>query len=114
MGNIVSSLSTGLNLPMRGVDVEELWAWHGDVAKQSKLIERFLGLEKAYTEPTQRQIAIDFHIFNIAHAKSIGLTSIKAAVFAAIMSRVLDMCRSQEGSRPPKENQDLTGMCTAD
>jgi hypothetical protein len=111
--DIVRSLTTGLALPLRGIDVERLWVAHGDVEKQSKIVEQLLGLEKAYTEPTQRQIAIDFHIFNIAHAKSIGLTSVKTAVFVAIMGRVLDMCRSPGGSRPPA-TANLAEMCTAD
>jgi hypothetical protein len=110
---IITSLSTGLILPLRGIDVERLWAAHGDVAKQSTSICQLLALEKRFEEPTQRQIAIDFHIFNIAHAKSIGLTSIKAAVFAAIMGRVLDMCRNPGGSQPAVKAH-MAEMCSAD
>lgn len=95
---ILRKIGTGLALPLRGLDVEQVWAAHA-VEQQSKLLEEFLGLEKVYTTPAQRQIVLDFHVFNLAHARSICLGTVQAAVFVAIMDRVISMMKASSPSK---------------
>lgn len=108
--DMLDSLSTGLKLPLRGVDVEKIWAL-GETSwdKQSELIMQLLGLKERYGTG-RREIVCDFHLYNLVHAKSLCLTTAQGAVFHAIMEEMLTLMRSATatvGSRPED-------MCTAE
>lgn len=98
----VTELSTGLTLPLRPKDVGAIWALDGDHAAQAKLLlESMAGLAESCPAKEQRGIIVDFHLFNLAHAKSICLDQRQGAVFHACMDRILAMMRLPE--RPPRE-----------
>lgn len=109
-----TELETGLQLPLRPKDVLELWAykskkefedweWHGS------RIRELLKVSEKYATPDQSDIVRDFHVFNLAHTHAIRLDHRQAAVFIAIMDRVLGMMKSP-GASPESKPGDL---CTA-
>lgn len=106
---MLSLLSTGLKLPLRGVDVQEIWALgEGNEDKQSEMIMKMLGLKERYGTG-RREIVCDFHLYNLVHAKSLCLSTAQGAVFHGIMEEMLGMMRSitaTPGMRPEQ-------MCTA-
>eukprot|EP00425_Heterocapsa_triquetra_P027802 CAMPEP_0195104388 /NCGR_PEP_ID=MMETSP0448-20130528/73073_1 /TAXON_ID=66468 /ORGANISM="Heterocapsa triquestra, Strain CCMP 448" /LENGTH=294 /DNA_ID=CAMNT_0040140221 /DNA_START=11 /DNA_END=893 /DNA_ORIENTATION=+ len=102
----VTELSTGLVLPLRPKDVGRLWALDGDHAAQADLLLQLMeGLTNAYPAKEQRGIVVDFHLFNLAHAKSVCLSQKQAAVFHAVMGRILAMMRLPEPSREVSPKQ---------
>lgn len=108
--DMLDSLSTGLKLPLRGVDVEKVWAL-GETAweKQSELIMQLLGLKERYGTG-RREIVCDFHLYNLVHAKSLCLTTAQGAVFHAIMEEMLTMMRSTTATLDTRPSE----MCTAE
>lgn len=105
----LDELSTGIKLPIKGRDVEQLWAVKDDFVKQAELLTKLLRLEVAYPVLAQREIVCDFHIFNLAHAKSICLGTLQAAVFIAIMDRMLEMMKG-ESVGPHTRPQDVSSI----
>jgi len=88
---MLDTLTTGLRLPLRGVDVEKIFALdQGAFEKQSELIMQLLGLKERYGTG-RREIVCDFHLYNLVHARSLCLTAVQAAVFHAIMDEMLHM-----------------------
>merc|ERR1719510_2284201 len=49
--DILNTLSTGIYLPVRGKNVEEIWTAEGNFEKQARLLEEYLQLEKAFPAP---------------------------------------------------------------
>jgi len=95
----VTELSTGLQLPLRGLDVGRIWALGEDYGAQAVLLAELLSLEEAWPSATQRQIACDLYMYNLSHSKAMCLTQRQAAVFHAIMARVLDLMRCPNTSQ---------------
>jgi len=91
---LLDALSTGLRLALRGVDVEKLWNL-GDNAhdKQSEMIMQMLGLKERYGTG-RRDITVDYHLYNLTHAKCLCLSPVQGAVFHAIMDEMLKMMTS--------------------
>jgi len=88
---MLDSLSTGLKLPLRGVDVEKIWGIEeGAFEKQSDMIMKLLGLTERYGTG-RREIVCDFHLYNLVHAKSLCLSAVQGAVFHAIMDEMLHL-----------------------
>jgi hypothetical protein len=113
--DMLKELSTGLLLPMRGVDVAELWEIR-DIAKQAEAIGTWLHLESQLEDQAQQEIVRDFHFFNIEHAKALSLTALQATVFHAIMAKTLSIMRSpsakNDASRLPLPDQMISaGEC---
>lgn len=102
----LKELSTGLVLPLRGVEVTKLWQQSG--LELHEEMDALLELEVNFTDPTKRDIARDFHIFSLEHARSIALTVGQAAVFHAIMARVLEFIRN---NKPTAGALDGTSKC---
>lgn len=96
----VTELSTGLVLPLRGIDVAQVWALNQheekEYVQQTKLIVGFMGLAEAFPSSAQRNIVCDFYMFNLIQAKVLCLTQVQGAVFLAIMHALLEMMRSPE------------------
>mmetsp|Transcript_8058 Transcript_8058/g.17513 ORF Transcript_8058/g.17513 Transcript_8058/m.17513 type:complete len:362 (+) Transcript_8058:35-1120(+) len=90
----LDQLSTGLRLPLKGLDVAQVWAAQEDFGRQASLLTTLLHLDRAFASSYQRSIVCDFQIFNLSHASAICLSSLQAAVFVAIMHRMLEMARS--------------------
>jgi len=108
--DMLDTLSTGLKLPLRGMDVEKIWGLgDGSFEKQSEVIMQLLGLKERYGTG-RREIVCDFHLYNLVHAKSLCLTPVQGAVFHAIMDEMLTMMRSVTAS-PDTRPED---MCTAE
>lgn len=108
--DMLDTLSTGLKLPLRGVDVEKIWELgDGSFEKQSELIMLLLGLKERYGTG-RREIVCDYHLYNLIHAKSLCLSTIQGAVFHAIMDEMLTLMR-REDTRPDTRPED---MCTAE
>jgi len=107
--DLMGMLSTGIQLPLRGKRVEEFWAAQGDFERQARLLEESLGLEQVFPAPAQREIVTDFHIFNLAQAKSLCLNTVQAAVFLAIMDQILQMTLDRGGNPAAKPHE----MCSA-
>lgn len=105
----LDELPTGLQLLIKGSLLQEIWQCEGDYEEQTRLLTQHLGLEEAYPAPSQRQIVCDFHIFNLAHAKSVCLTQIQACVFVTILANVLAMMRSDSATEKTKPSE----LCTA-
>jgi|Transcript_50336 hypothetical protein len=91
---LLDALSTGLRLALRGVDVEKLWNL-GDNAfdKQSEMLMQMLGLQERYGTG-RRDILVDYHLYNLTHAKCLCLSPVQGAVFHAIMDEMLKMMTS--------------------
>jgi hypothetical protein len=91
---LLDSLSTGLKLALRGVDVEKLWSL-GDNAfdKQSEMIMQMLGLKERFGTG-RRDIIVDYHLYNLTHARCLCLSAVQGAVFHAIMDEMLKMMTS--------------------
>lgn len=106
---MMDELSTGLKLVIKGGLLQEIWQAEGDYEEQTRLLTQRLGLEEACPAPSQRQIVCDFHIFNLAHAKSVCLTKIQACVFVTIMANALEMMRSDTATGATKPSE----LCTA-
>lgn len=109
-----TELETGLKLPLRPNDVGQIWALQTDYAAQSKLLTQLLGLETAHSLVARRDIICDFHLFNLAHAKTICLSQRQGAVFHAIMSHILDMMagwEGQEGEKIPAQEAPGAAEC---
>lgn len=106
---MLSELSTGLRLPLRGNDVGRIWqVREGDFAQQSDLIMQLLDLKERYGTG-RREIICDFHLYNLVHAKSLCLSPMQAAVFHAIMDQMLEMMKSSKAAPNTRPGQ----MCTA-
>lgn len=86
--DLVTSLSTGLELPLRPQDVLEIWALESSYSDQAALVTKLLGLAGI---PARRDIICDFHLFALIHAKALGLSHRQAAPFHAIMAHLLAM-----------------------
>eukprot|EP00928_Gymnodinium_smaydae_P078592 TRINITY_DN62714_c0_g1_i1.p1 TRINITY_DN62714_c0_g1~~TRINITY_DN62714_c0_g1_i1.p1 ORF type:complete len:349 (+),score=87.37 TRINITY_DN62714_c0_g1_i1:124-1170(+) len=93
---ILDELSTGLRLPLTGVQVKTIWAEHGDPSRQAELIEQLLGLEEAFPSPAQRLIVADLFLFTLAHARSICAGPVQGAVLLAITDRLLARMRGPQ------------------
>lgn len=107
--DMLSLLSTGLKLPLRGVDVEKIWALgEGSEDKQSEMLMQMLGLKERYGTG-RREIVCDFHLYNLVHAKSLCLSTAQGAVFHAIMEEMLVMMRSIVATPDTRPDD----MCTA-
>jgi len=103
---MLDTLSTGLRLPLRGVDVEKIWALdEGAFEKQSDLIMQLLGLKERYGTG-RREIVCDFHLYNLVHARSLCLSAVQGAVFHAIMDEMLHMMINA-GATPDTRPQDM-------
>lgn len=103
-------LSTGLRLPLRGVDVEKIWTLEeGAFEKQSELIMQLLGLKERYGTG-RREIVCDFHLYNLVHARSLCLSAVQGAVFHAIMDEMLHMMIKQAAAPDTRPE----GMFTAE
>lgn len=113
--DMLDTLSTGLKLPLRGVDVEKIWALgEGSFEKQSQMISNLLGLKERYGSSRSRtEIVNDFHLFNLVHAKSLCLTTVQGAVFHGMMEEVLD-CAARKCSPAAKPDTRPEDMCTAE
>jgi hypothetical protein len=108
--DMLDALSTDLKLPLRGVDVEKIWALgENSWDKQSDLIMQLLGLKERYGTG-RREIICDFYLYNLVHAKSLCLTTTQGAVFHAIMDEMLTMMRNVAAT-PEMRPED---MCTAE
>lgn len=108
--DMLDVLSTGLKLPLRGLDVSKIWELgEGNWDKWSDMITQLLGLQERYGSG-RREIVCDFYLYNLVHAKSLCLTPIQGAVFHAIMEEMLTMMRSPS-AMPDTRPQD---MCTAE
>lgn len=107
---LLDSLSTGLKLVLRGVDVEKLWSL-GDNAfdKQSEMLMQMLGLKERHGTG-RRDIIVDYHLYNLTHAKCLCLSPVQGAVFHAIMDEMLKMMTSTAAT-PDTRPAD---MCTAE
>jgi len=110
--DMLDLLSTGLKLPLRGIDVDKIWAigqesWD----KQSELIVQLLGLSERYGTG-RREVVSDFHLYNLTHAKSLCLTAVQGAVFLAIMDEILTMMRSERAATDADIRPE--DMCTAE
>jgi len=94
-------LSTGLALPLRGLDVAQVWTLGEDWAQQERLLVPLLGLEEAWPSVSQRSLVCEFYIFNLQQAKALCLTPLQGAVFHAIMHEVLTLlrCPDMQGRR---------------
>lgn len=101
----VTELSTGLRLPLRGIDVGRIWACGEDYGAQASLIAELLQLEETWPSKPQRQIVCEFCIYNLAQAKALCLTMRQGAVLHAIMAQVLQLmrCRGISPRTMPKE-----------
>jgi len=106
--DMLDSLTTGLKLPLRGVDVAKIWAL-GDCAfdKQSDLISQMLGLKERFGTG-RREIVCDYHLYNLIHAKSLCLSSAQGAVFHAIMDQMLSLMRNPTAKLDTKPEQMFT------
>lgn len=89
-------LTTGLELPLRPKDVEHVWSAKGGFEEQSQLLEALFHLKDDFPAAAQREIICDFHLYNLAHAKSICFSARQAAVFVAIMAKLMTMMRKQQ------------------
>jgi hypothetical protein len=108
--DMLDTLSTGLKLPLRGVDIEKIWALGDDnFEKQSEMIVQMLGLNERYGTG-RREIVCDFHLYNLVHAKSLCLTTTQGAVFHGIMEEMLTLMRNVSAT-PDTRPED---MCTAE
>lgn len=97
------TLSDGSKLPLSPSDVEAVWALQDDHAEQGELLGMMLkkkGLLHGNTsgENFRHEALQDYSVYNIVHAKSIGLSATQAAVFHAIMQKMLDMMQPPGGS----------------
>jgi len=107
---LLDTLTTGLKLPLRGIDVEKIWALgEGSFDKQSELIMQLLDLRERYGTG-RREIVCDFHLYNLIHAKSLCMTTGQGAVFHAIMDKMLSMMRNPDAKHEMRPND----MCTAE
>lgn len=88
-------LSTGLQLPLTGRDVEAVWSAQGDFVKQARMLRELLPLEDFLDSELQRSVVVDLHIFCLAHALSLSLGSLQAATFVAIVQGLLATMRSE-------------------
>lgn len=106
--DMLDSLTTGLKLPLRGVDVAKIWAL-GDCAfdKQSDLISQMLGLKERFGTG-RREIVCDYHLYNLIHAKSLCLSSAQGAVFHAIMDEMMSAMRNPTAKLDTKPEQMFT------
>jgi len=95
----VTELSTGLQLPLRGVDVGQVWALGEDWAAQQKFLVSALGLEEAFPSVSQRSLICDFYVFNLQQAKALCLSQLQGAVIHSIMHSLIMMmrCPDMEG-----------------
>lgn len=101
-------LSTGLELPLRPKDVDQVWAAKGGFEEQGRLLEAFFHLQEGFPVAAQREIICDFHLYNLAHAKSICFSARQAAVFVAIMANIMNMMRSKRDENNRPRGQDAT------
>jgi len=106
-----TSLTTGLELPLRPVDVDQVWAARGGFEEQGRLLEAFFHLKQQFPAPAQREIICDFHLYNLTHAKSICFSARQAAVFVAIMARIMDMTRKVKANAPRGEDHISALQC---
>jgi len=103
---MLDSLSTGLRLPLRGVDVEKIWGLEeGAFEKQSELIMQLLGLKERYGTG-RREIVCDFHLYNLVHARSLCLSAAQGATFHAIMDEMFHMMINP-GATPDTRPEDM-------
>lgn len=91
------TLSSGLVLPLKPSQVEEVWA-EDDHSAQGVLLSQMLSFADDSGENFRNEALQDYYVYNLVHCKSIGLDATQAAAFHAIMQRVLDMMR--EGGQP--------------
>jgi len=105
----VTELSTGLQLPLRGLDVLQIWEHEGNYDAQVKLLVELLGLTAAFPSTPQRNIVCDFYIYNLIQAKALCLTARQGAVFHAIMAKILGMMGfgSGDGEKKNPTPQDM-------
>lgn len=109
--DMLDTLSTGLKLPLRGVDVEKIWALgENSFEKQSGMLEQMLGLNERYGGSGRREIVCDLHLYNLVHAKSLCLTPTQGAVFHAIMEEMLTLMRTVTATADTRPED----MCTAE
>lgn len=81
-------LSTGLKLSLTPEVVGEVWGLAGDHEAQSKTVSRLSLPGLSDPHAFRAQVVSDFYLFNLVHAKSLGLLPRQAAVFHAIMEEV--------------------------
>jgi len=106
--DMLDELSTGLRLPLRGVDVDKIWGLgEGAFEKQADLITQLLGLTQRYGTG-RREIICDFHLYNLVHAKSLCLSSTQGAVFHAIMDELLQQMISETASTKTRPEEMFT------
>lgn len=89
------TLSDGSELPLSPSDVEAVWALQDDHAEQGELLGKMLAKKGKLTgnssgENFRHEALQDYSVYNVVHAKSIGLSPQQAAVFHAIMQKMLD------------------------
>eukprot|EP00929_Paragymnodinium_shiwhaense_P010592 TRINITY_DN115380_c0_g1_i1.p1 TRINITY_DN115380_c0_g1~~TRINITY_DN115380_c0_g1_i1.p1 ORF type:complete len:379 (-),score=124.94 TRINITY_DN115380_c0_g1_i1:131-1267(-) len=109
------TLSTGLRLALRGVDVERILdvgtsaggvSAPGGYSAIADIAEALLRLEELYPDPAQRDIVKDYHVFALEQARSLCLTAGQTAVFHAIMARLLERIRESMLERQPLTSSD--------
>eukprot|EP00927_Polykrikos_kofoidii_P004684 TRINITY_DN11857_c0_g1_i1.p1 TRINITY_DN11857_c0_g1~~TRINITY_DN11857_c0_g1_i1.p1 ORF type:complete len:404 (-),score=80.96 TRINITY_DN11857_c0_g1_i1:214-1311(-) len=105
----MDELPTGLQLPLRGEMMVEIWDAQDPVV-QSAMLTRLLGLDKAYPNERQREIVSDFHLFSVRQAQAICLSSAKAAVFVAVMAEVLALARGEPRGHGTADEQSMDGL----
>lgn len=88
--DLITALSTGLELALRPQDVLDIWSADG-YAQQAKLVTKLLGIDVSCSIPARRDIICDFHLFTLIHVKALCLSRRQAASFHAIMAKVLAM-----------------------
>jgi hypothetical protein len=108
--DILDCLTTGLKLPLRGIDVGKIWDLDEKrFDKQSEMITKMLGLKERYAVG-RIDIVCDFHLYNLIHAKSLCLNSVQGAVFLGIMDHML---RKMTSASPTADMQP-SDMCTSE
>eukprot|EP00746_Dinoflagellata_sp_MGD_P000735 gnl/MRDRNA2_/MRDRNA2_101335_c0_seq1.p1 gnl/MRDRNA2_/MRDRNA2_101335_c0~~gnl/MRDRNA2_/MRDRNA2_101335_c0_seq1.p1 ORF type:complete len:305 (+),score=79.02 gnl/MRDRNA2_/MRDRNA2_101335_c0_seq1:46-960(+) len=85
-----TTLSTGLQLPLKPSQIEAVWALN-DHEEQGLLLGKMLTLADESGENFRNEALQDFYVYNLVHCKSIGLDARQAAAFHAIMERMLEM-----------------------
>lgn len=99
------TLSDGSKLPLSPSDVEAVWALQDDHAEQGELLGKMLAEKGKLTgnssgENFRHEALQDYSVYNVVHAKSIGLSPQQAAVFHAIMQKMLDVMQPNIDEEP--------------
>ncbi|CEM09086.1 unnamed protein product [Vitrella brassicaformis CCMP3155] len=104
-----TTLSTGLQLLLTKEDISALWSCK-DVYEQKEQLTEMLGLTAAdVAKDSRAPVMVDFHHFHIGYCEELCLSAEKAAVFVAVMKKVLDAMQN-----PSQTSEYRGGRLTVD